>query len=108
MVYIHVKKVGAKKYYTLRLSIRKGGKIITKDLENLGSDLSKIKIEDLEKRYKKEIRDSYRTIKRFLESSYYLEKIKEKKLKKNIFFNKEQLEEIEAIKLHYESKFSKL
>jgi prophage maintenance system killer protein len=109
MVYIHVKRVGNKNYYTLRISYRgKEGRVITKDLENLGSDITKIKIENLEKKYKKEIRQSYRALKRFLESGYYLEKAKKKKLKKSDFFNKKQLEEIEAVRLHFENKFLKL
>ncbi len=108
MVYIHVKKIGEKKYYTLRISIRKNNKIIVKDLCNLGSDLSKIKIENLEKKYKKEIRKSYRTIKKFLDSNYYLEKAKKLKAKKDPYLNKEQIDEINAIKLHYNSKFLKL
>lgn len=109
MVYIHVKKVGDKKYYTLRISYRdKKGKIITKDLKNLGSNIAKIKIENLEKRYKKEIRKSYRIIKRFLESDYYLKKAKEKKQKKTKFFDGEQQDEIEAIKIHFKHKFLRL
>ena len=109
MAYIHVKKVGKNKYYTLRISLRnKDGKVITKDLENLGSDITKIKIENLEKKYKKEIKKSYRTIKMFLESNYYLEKAKKRKLKKGEFFTKEQLDEIEAIKIHFKEKFLKL
>lgn len=109
MVYIHVKKVGDKRYYTLRVSYRdKQGKIITKDLENLGSDITKIKIGTLEKRYKKEVRQSYRTLKRFLESGYYLEKIRKKKLKQDKFFTPEQLNEIEAAKLHFTKEFQKL
>lgn len=109
MVYIHVKKVGDKRYYTLRMSIRdKQGNIITKDLENLGSDVTKIKLENLEKKYYKEIRKSYRTINRFLKSGYYLEKAKLKKLKKDYFLNKEQLEKIEATQIHFNSIFLKL
>ncbi len=109
MAYIHVKKVGDKKYYTLRISYRdRTGKIITKDLENLGSDLSAINFDTLEKKYKKEIRDSYKVLKKFLESNYYLEKAKKKKLKKSEFFSIEQLQEIEAIKIHFETKFLKL
>ncbi len=109
MVYIHVKKVGDKKYYTLRISYRdKTGKIITKDVENLGDDPGKIKLEALEKKYKKEIRQSYKVIKRFVESNYYLEKARRKKFKKSAFFNREQLREIEAIKIHFEAKFSLL
>ena len=109
MAYIHVKKTGGKNYYTLRISFRdKNGNILTKDLENLGNDLSKIKIDNLEKKYKKEIRDSYRTIKRFLQSNYYVDRIKAKKLEKNQYFGTQDLNEIESTKLHYHSKFLKL
>jgi len=44
MAYIHVKRIGDKSYYTLRVSVREGGNVITKDLCNLGTDISKIKI----------------------------------------------------------------
>ena len=109
MVYIHTKKVGDRRYYTLRLSVRdKNGNIITKDLENLGTDITKIHIENLEKKYKKEIRKSYRTLKVFLESHYYLDKIKKKKLKKNPFFSRVLFEEIEATRLHSTTTFHKL
>ncbi len=63
MAYIHTKKIGDKKYYTLRISVRKDNKVVTRDLCNLGSDLSKIKLDSLEKKYKKEIRNSHKTIK---------------------------------------------
>ncbi len=109
MAYIHLKRVGDKKYYTLRISYRDNtGKIITKDLENLGSNLSAINFDTLEKKYKKEIRKSYKVIKKFIESNYYLEKEKKKKLRKSEFFGSEQLQEIEAIKTHFETKFLKL
>ncbi len=108
MVYIHVKKVGNKNYYTLRVSSRdKQGNVITKDLENLGNDITKITIENLEKKYKKEIRQSYRTIEQFLESNKYLHTIKKQKLKKSPFFTKDQLEQIEATRLHFQKKFLK-
>ena len=108
MAYIHVKRVGNKKYYTLRVSVRKGNRIITKDLANLGSDLSKIKIDDLEKKYHKEIRKSYKTIKKFLDTNYYIEKASKLKLKKDPSLSKELLIEIEAARIHYKSKFFKL
>ncbi len=108
MVYIHVKRIGDKNYYTLRISVREGNKVITKDLCNLGSDITKINIDNLENKYKKEIRKSYKTIKKFLDSNYYLEKIKKLKLKSDVYFKKEQLENIEAIQLHFNSKFKKL
>lgn len=108
MAYIHVKRIGKKEYYTLRVSVRKGDKVITKDLCNLGSDVSKINIDVLEKKYKTEIRKSYRTINKFLESNNYLEKAKKLKLKKSEYYDKEQLLNIEAIKLHFNKKFLKL
>jgi len=108
MTYIHVKKIGNKSYYSLRISIRKGNKVITKDLCNLGSDISKISLDLLEKKYKNEIRNSYKTIKKFLDSNYYIEKVKKLKLKTGLFLDKGQLIDLEAIKLHYNSKFLKL
>ena len=107
MVYIHTKRIGNNKYYTLRISIRKGDKVITKDLANLGDDTSKINIDDLERKYKKEIKKSYSTIKKFLDSNYYIEKAKNSKLTKIPYFTKEQQINIEAVLLHFNSKFLK-
>jgi len=107
MAYIHVKRIGEKKYYTLRISVRKGNKVLTKDIANLGSDISKIKIEDLEKKHGKEIRKSYVIINKFLNTNYYLDKINKSKFKKDSYLSKEQLIEVEAIKLHFNSKFLK-
>ena len=108
MAYIHAKRVGNKTYYTLRISAKQNGKVITKDLCNLGDDLAKIDIGDLEKQYKDKIRKSYRVLKKFLESNIYLEKAKRIKIRQSIYLSKEQLWEIEAIRLHYASKFLKL
>jgi len=108
MVYIHVKKIGDKSYYTLRISVRKGNKVITKDLCNLGSDVSKISLDSLEKKYKEEIRKSYKTIKRFLDSNHYIEKIKKIKIKEDQYLSKEQMINIKSINLHYASKFLRL
>lgn len=108
MAYIHKKQIGNQTQYTLRISVREGSRVIAKDLANLGTDLSKIKIEDLEKNYSKEIRKSYKTIKKFLQSNHYLELAKQSKLKSQELLTKEQLEEIEATKLHYQKEFLKL
>ena len=107
MVYIHVKKIGDKRYYTLRISLREGNKVITKDIINLGDDVSKINIDDLDKKYHKEIRKSYHTIKKFLESNYYVEKARKLKSKKDPFYSKNQAIDIEAVKIHYKNKFLK-
>ncbi|MAG20165.1 hypothetical protein CL618_01900 [archaeon] len=108
MVYIHVKQIGDKKYYSLRISVRKGKEVITKDLCNLGNDISKINIKDLEKKYKKEIRKSYKTIKKFLETNHYYEEAKKLKLRESEYYTKEQLLNIEAVRLHFTKKFLKL
>lgn len=110
MVYIYAKKIGKETYYYLRASYREGSKVLTKDIAYLGSDLSKIKLDrlNLEKKYKKEIKKAYTNLKKYITSNYYLEKIKKKKLKKSIFWNKNELEEIEAIKLHFNDHFLKL
>ena len=108
MVYIHTKNVRGKKYYTLRMSLRKGKKVITKDLCNLGNDLSKIDLEKLEKKYKDKIRKSHKTLKNFLDKNTYLEKAKRQKTRKDDYLLLEQQQEIKAILLHYKNKFLKL
>ena len=108
MVYIHVKNVRGKKYYTLRMSVRKNNRVITKDLCNLGDNLSKINLDKLEKKYKDKIRKSYKTLKNFLDKNTFLEEAKKLKLKKDIHLSKEQQEEINAILLHYKKRFLKL
>jgi len=108
MAYIHVKQIGKGKYYSLRVSVREGNRVITKDICNLGSDLSRIKIEDLEKKYSKEIRKSYKTIKKFLETNHYLENAKKLKVKEDKFLDREYILNIESILLHYNSRFLKL
>ncbi|MFH1425167.1 MAG: Fic family protein [archaeon] len=108
MAYIHVKRINGKKYYTLRISVRDGENVITKDLCSLGSDLFKIKIDDLEKKYHAEIRKSYDTIKKFLDTNYYYEKSKKKKLKKDEFFSHEQIIHIDSILTHFNVRYRKL
>lgn len=108
MVYIHVKKIHGKKYYTLRMSVRKGNNVIAKDLCSLGDSLSKIDLNKLEKRYKKEIRKSHKTLKNFLDKNLYLEKAEKKKIKKDKYLSKEQQLTINSILLHYKTKFLKL
>lgn len=90
------------------MSVRKDNKVITRDLCNLGDDLSKINLDRLEKKYKDKIRKSYKTLKNFLDKNIYLEKAKKLKLKKDAYFSREQQEEINAILLHYKTNFLKL
>lgn len=107
MVYIYKKTIHGKSYYYLRISKRIKGKIVIKDIAYLGNDPSKIekKLDSLESKYSKEIRKSYINIKKFIQEEYYLNKVKKTKLKKDPYFNKEQ---VEAIKLHYHQNFLKI
>ncbi|MCR4327133.1 MAG: Fic family protein [Nanoarchaeota archaeon] len=108
MVYIYKKSAGKKNYYYLRISKRKGKKIITKDLAYLGGTIKEArkKLSNLSS-HKEEIRKAYRNLNIFLDTNYYLEKIKDLKLKKNEFLGK-KLEEIEACRLHFQEKFQNL
>jgi len=107
MVYIYKKPVGKKTYYYLRVSERKNGKVIAKDIAYLGSSLEEVK-QSLEKlpKYSEKIRKAYRTLHNFLESNHYLQKAKESKLKKDEWLNDKAFE-IEACKIHYNQKFQK-
>jgi len=110
MVYIYEKKIGKIPYYYLRLDTLVKGKKIVKDIAYLGNDLSKVNIESLLKdsKYKEEIKKSYKTITKFLNSKYYLDKAQKKKLKKDKFITKEQQIKLEAMKLHFKDRFLKL
>jgi Fic family protein len=107
MVYIYKKTIGGKQYYYLRASQRKNERIIVKDIAYLGNNLNEVKqkLDNLPS-YSPQIRKAYRTIHNFLESNLYLQKAKSLKLKKNSFLE-ENLYEVEAIKLHYNTIFKK-
>ncbi len=105
MVYIYKKAIGSKDYYYLRVSERKGSRVLAKDIAYLGSSIEDVKkaLENLPK-YSGQIRKAYKTINNFLESNRYLEKVKALKLKADLYLN-EKLFEIEACKLHYNTDF---
>jgi len=109
MAYIYKKNIHGKPYYYLRISQRVKGKIAVKDIAYLGNDASKIdgKLKTLPSLYKKDIRNAYRNIKKFIQEEHYLKKVEKLKLKENPYLNKKVLEEIEAIKLHFNSQFLK-
>lgn len=107
MVYIYKKTIGGKSYYYLRASERKGKRVISKDLAYLGDSIEEVKKFLDTGKHKNEIRKAYKTIHRFIESNHWMEKAKELKLKKDDFLS-ENLEEIEACKLHYNYAFQKL
>ncbi|MFH0970580.1 MAG: Fic family protein [Candidatus Diapherotrites archaeon] len=108
MVYLYKKKVGGKFYYYLRVSERKGSKLMVKDVAYLGTSLTEAKeaLEHLPAQQAK-IRKSHRTIQNFLESNRFTEKAKSLKLKHDPYL-KEKLEDIEACRLHFHSDFEKL
>ena len=108
MTYIFKKNINGKNYYYLRISKRIKDKVITKDIAYLGTNPEKIesRLNDIPQKYKGEIRKAYRNIKKYIESEYYENKIK--KIKSNEFLDNNLLKKIDAVKLHYNSKFEKL
>ena len=107
MVYIYKKIIGEKPYYYLRISERKGKRVIAKDIAYLGNKIEEVK-KNLDKlsNYKDEIRKAHKTISLFLKSDYYLEKVKSLKLKGDEFL-KEKINDVESCKLHYNRVFLK-
>ena len=105
MVYIYKKYIGNKKYYYLRISQRKGSRVVAKDLAYLGENIEDVK-KNLNKlpQYSEQIRKAHKTIHNFLESNRYLEKIKQSKLKKEDYLGTKLLE-VEACRLHYVKDF---
>ncbi len=108
MVYIYRKKVGNKSYYYLRASKRQMGKIVTKDIAYLGSDIEEARrnLPDIVKN-KGEIKQSYRKINLFLETEYYKKKARELKLRKDVFLG-DYLVDVEACKIHFRKVFEKM
>ena len=100
--------MGKKYYYYLRASKKNKNKQITKDIAYLGNSLIEAKknLEGLGLK-KEEIRKSYKKISLMLEKNYFLEKIKEQKLKHDEYL-KDDLEEVEACKYHFSKNFKKL
>ncbi len=108
MVYIYKKKAGNKNYYYLRASKRLNGKQVTKDIAYLGSTIEEARKNlPIVAKDKIEMKKSYRKISLLLETEYYNVKIKKLKLKKDDFLG-DNLEDIEASKLHYNKVFQKL
>jgi fido (protein-threonine AMPylation protein) len=108
MVYIYKKIVGGKPYYYLRVSERRGKRVLTKDIAYLGSTIEGVR-KNLEKvsSHKEEIKKAYRTIHIFLETNYYLEKAKKLKLRKDIFLG-DKLEGVESCRIHFQEKFNQI
>ncbi|MBT5022904.1 Fic family protein [Candidatus Woesearchaeota archaeon] len=109
MAYIYKKSVGDKAYFYLRISKRIKGKVVVKDVAYLGTDPAKIEsVLNSIQQYKSEIRKGYKSIKKFIQSNYYLEKVKSKKIKSNPFIEVNLLGLLEATRLHYLDNILKL
>lgn len=110
MAYIYLKKINGKPYYYLRIDTKENNKRVIKDIAYLGNDISKINVDKLldNSKYKKEIRKSYKTINKFINSNYYLEKAKKEKLHKDKYFTREQQLLLESIRLHFKDRFLKI
>ena len=108
MVYVFKKVVSGKSYYYLRVSSRKGSKVISKDVAYLGSTVVEVK-EALSKlpKFKKDIDKAYRKINQVLESNRFLEEVHKAKPKADDFLG-DNLFFIEACALHFNQVFNKL
>ncbi len=104
MAYIYQKHVGGRTYYYLRVSERKGDRIIKKDVAYLGKSLDEVRAK-LSELPQKTVRDAYKTITRFLESNSYLEKAKKLKLRHSEYMGQGTLEDVEACRLHWQEVF---
>lgn len=110
MAYIYKKTIHGKPYYYLRISTRAKNRIISKDIAYLGNIIEDIapRIDDLKDRYDTEIRKGYKGIKRFISSNRYLEKARQLKIRTDEYLERENLENVEAIRLHFSDEFLKL
>lgn len=107
MVYVYKKTVGNKSYYYLRVSQRKGAKVLVKDIAYLGTTPEEVQ-KALGKlpQYATEIRKAYKTLRNFLQSSFYLDTAKTAKLKHDEFLQ-EKIFAVEACRLHFQTDFEK-
>lgn len=103
MVYLYRKSIGKREYYYLRASVKKNGKLVTKDIAYLGNDPEVLydKLDELPQEYKKEIRKAYKTLKQFIESNKYEQEAKKLKPKQGRLGV--DVVRVEACKLHWKT-----
>jgi len=107
MVYIYKKMIGKVPYYYLRVSERKGSRVIAKDIAYLGNSIEEMrKSLDSLPQFKEKIRKAHKTIHKVIESNHYLEKVASMKWKRDPYIG-DRLARIEACKLHFQSVFKK-
>lgn len=107
MVYIHVKKFKNKKYYSLRESRRIGNKIVSKYLGNIGENLSRLTINNLQIKDKIKI-DYSKSINKKVISEIYLKKAEKIETNENKYFSKNQLVQINSVLMHFRKEFKGL
>lgn len=109
MVYLYAKKRGEHTYYYLRASAKKDGKLITQDIAYLGTDPEQLqaRLDQLPATYKQQIRKSYKTLKRFIQTNHYLQLAQEEKRRQDPYLEDEQAP-LEACKLHWDRIFKQL
>jgi Fic family protein len=106
MAYLYKKIIHGRPYYYLRISKRINGKIVVKDVAYLGSDITTVECKlDKLHTYAKDIRKGYRHIKKFIQTEHYIKHVRDKKLKHDPYLQKDRLQRIEALKLHYNRQF---
>ncbi|MFT4312652.1 MAG: Fic family protein [Candidatus Woesearchaeota archaeon] len=107
MVYIYKKEIAGKPRYYLRASVRKGARVLVKDIAYLGDCASKIqKALDSLDDYRQDIRKAHTHLQKAINTHFWLEKAQEKKLKKNAYLGSVQLE-VCACQLHFVKQFLK-
>jgi len=106
MVYLYVKRIKNNKYYSLRKTIRTGNKTTSKYICSLGKEISKINLKEVIKRY--DLGDYSNLLKKYLEYHINIEDVEKTNIKENIFFSRIQLNEINAVLRHVESRSTKL
>ncbi len=106
MVYLYRKSIGGKDYYYLRASVRKKGKLLTKDIAYLGSDLAQVraKLDALPGTYASQIRKTYRTLNRFIEVNTYFDRAKALKSRTDPLLDRPPLAMVEACRLHWQER----
>ena len=102
-MYLTVKVKNGRKYYYLRKTSLRNGRIISKDVAYLGSDPSKIidKLKNL-KQFEKDLKKSMRKITKTVNYERYLEKVIKLKIKNDEYIPKKELLDVEAAHLHFE------
>lgn len=102
-MYIYKRRLSDRDQYILRISKRKGDKVLVRDIANLGTDPNSLrdKLLSLEDKYSSELKKSWRTLDKTMTYEHFLDKAKNSKIKFQDNISKEQLLEFTAATLHF-------